>query len=201
MTRTQPSSTARGRSQRDRVLRAAMDIFATQGFRGASLDAVADAVGMTRQGLLHYFPSKVQLLLGVLEVRNEDDIALVEQAIADSHAFADALVALARHNQQRPELIRLFTVLAAESVDAGHPGHDRFVERYRSARAGFTERIETEQREGRIDARIAPASLAVLLIAVMDGLQLQHLLDPASVDMAAPLAELLSLLAPVSPRT
>jgi AcrR family transcriptional regulator len=201
MTRGQPSNTARGRSQRDRVLRAAMDIFAAQGFRGASLDAVADAVGMTRQGLLHYFPSKVQLLLGVLEVRNEDDIALVERLTEDSHAFADALVALARHNHERPELIRLFTVLAAESVDAGHPGHDRFVERYRGVRAGFTERIEAEQREGRIDARIAPASLAVLLIALMDGLQLQHLLEPAAVDMAAPLADLLALLAPVSPRT
>jgi AcrR family transcriptional regulator len=178
-----------------------MDIFATQGFRGASLDAVADAVGMTRQGLLHYFPSKVQLLIGVLEVRNEDDIALVERLIDDSHGFADALVALARHNQDRPELIRLFTVLAAESVDVGHPGHDRFVERYRSVRAGFTERIEAEQREGRIELRIAPASLAVLLIAVMDGLQLQHLLEPDAVDMAAPLADLLSLLEPVSPRT
>jgi AcrR family transcriptional regulator len=183
------------------VLRAAMDIFATQGFRGASLDAVADAVGMTRQGLLHYFPSKVQLLLGVLEVRNEDNIALVERLIDDSHGFADALVALARHNQDRPGLIRLFTVLAAESVDARHPGHDRFVERYRSVRAGFTEHIEIEQRAGRMDAGIAPASLAVLLIAVMDGLQLQHLLEPAAVDMAAPLGDLLALLAPVSPRT
>jgi AcrR family transcriptional regulator len=201
MTRGQPSSTARGRSQRERVLRAAMDIFAMQGFRGASLDAVADAVGMTRQGLLHYFPSKVQLLLGVLEVRNEDNIALVERLIDDSHGFADALVALARHNQDRPGLIRLFTVLAAESVDARHPGHDRFVERYRSVRAGFTEHIEIEQRAGRMDAGIAPASLAVLLIAVMDGLQLQHLLEPAAVDMAAPLGDLLALLAPVSPRT
>ena len=71
MTRVRPTETARGRSQRERMLRAAMDIFSTQGFRGASLDAVADAVGMTRQGLLHYFPSKVQLLLGVLDLREE----------------------------------------------------------------------------------------------------------------------------------
>jgi AcrR family transcriptional regulator len=196
MRRARPTETERGRTQRERVLRAAMDIFSTQGYRGASLDAVAEAVGMTRQGLLHYFPSKVQLLLGVLEVRNEDDIALVEQVIDDSHGFADALVALARHNQDRPELIRLFTVLAAESVDAGHPGHDRFVERYRDARAGFAERIEEEQREGRIDVRMAPASLAVLLIAVMDGLQLQHLLEPDAVDMVRPLADLLALLDP-----
>jgi hypothetical protein len=44
---------------------------------------------MTRQGLLHYFPSKVQLLLGVLEVRNEDNVALVAEVIERSHGFAD----------------------------------------------------------------------------------------------------------------
>ena len=42
------------------------------GYRGASLDAVAAAVGISRQGVLHYFPSKTHLLLGVLELRDED---------------------------------------------------------------------------------------------------------------------------------
>ena len=29
---------------------------------------------MTRQGLLHYFPSKVQLLLGVLDLREAENL-------------------------------------------------------------------------------------------------------------------------------
>jgi AcrR family transcriptional regulator len=201
MTPDRPTTTPRGRSQRERVLRAAMDIFAAQGFRGASLDSVADAVGMTRQGLLHYFPSKVHLLLGVLDLRAEDNADLVQRMTDRSHGFADTLLALARHNQERPELIRLFTVLVAESVDVDHPGHERFVERYRGVRRRITEQVVIEQREGRISDAIAPTSLATLLMAVMDGLQLQHLLDPTSVDMAEPLAELLTLLAAVSPRT
>jgi AcrR family transcriptional regulator len=201
MTPDRPTTTPRGRSQRERVLRAAMDIFAAQGFRGASLDSVADAVGMTRQGLLHYFPSKVHLLLGVLDLRAEDNADLVQRMTDRSQGFADTLLALARHNQERPELIRLFTVLVAESVDVDHPGHERFVERYRGVRRRITEQVVVEQREGRISDAIAPTSLATLLMAVMDGLQLQHLLDPASVDMAEPLAELLALLAAVSPRT
>jgi hypothetical protein len=41
----------------------------------------------------------------------------------------------------------------------------------------------------------------VLLMAVMDGLQLQHLLDPGSIDMVEPLAELLAMVEKVSPRT
>jgi AcrR family transcriptional regulator len=197
----QPTSTPRGRSQRERVLRAAMEIFSTQGYRGASLDAVAESVGMTRQGLLHYFPSKVDLLLGVLDLRQRDNAALVQEKIKGSHGLADTLLALTRHNQAEPELIRLFTVLAAESVDVDHPGHDRFVERYRRVRVNLAELVATEQSEGRMDETIAPSSLAILLMAVMDGLQLQHVLDPGSVDMVGPLAELLAMVEKVSPRT
>jgi AcrR family transcriptional regulator len=195
------TTTPRGRSQRERVLRAAMEIFSTQGYRGASLDAVAEAVGMTRQGLLHYFPSKVDLLLGVLDLRQEDNAALVQQKIERSDGLAETLLALTRHNQEQPELIRLFTVLAAESVDVDHPGHERFVERYRRVRVNLAELVATEQREGRMTETVAPSSLAVLLMAVMDGLQLQHVLDPGSVDMVAPLAELLAMVEKVSPRT
>ena len=49
--------------------------------------------------------------------------------------LADMLIQLVSRNQERPELVRLFTVLAAESVDADHPGHDRFVARYRDVRS------------------------------------------------------------------
>ena len=53
--------------------------FTAHGFRGASLDAVAAAVGISRQGVLHYFPSKTNLLLGVLELRDEESIARAEE--------------------------------------------------------------------------------------------------------------------------
>jgi AcrR family transcriptional regulator len=196
MTRTRTNETSRGRSQRERVLQAAMDIFSIQGYRGASLDAVADAVGMTRQGLLHYFPSKVQLLLGVLELRQEDQHARVEQMFEHSQGMADAVLTIARRNQARPELIRIFTVLAAESIDADHPGHAWFVDRYRTVRSNMAEQIAAEQRAGTLSPALAPESIAVLLIAVMDGLQIQHLLEPEAVDVVEPLADLLALLDP-----
>jgi AcrR family transcriptional regulator len=196
MTRVRTNETSRGRSQRERVLQAAMDIFSTQGYRGASLDAVADAVGMTRQGLLHYFPSKVQLLLGVLELRQEEQRARVEQMFEQSQGMADAVLTIARRNQARPELIRIFTVLAAESIDAEHPGHAWFVDRYRTVRSNMAEQIAAEQRAGTLSAALAPESIAVLLIAVMDGLQIQHLLEPEAVDVVEPLADLLALLDP-----
>jgi AcrR family transcriptional regulator len=194
VTRVRSTETARGRSQRERVLRAAMDIFSTQGYRGASLDAVAEAVGITRQGLLHYFPSKVELLLGVLDLRQEEDHVRIQRMFDRSQGMADVLLTLSRRNQTRPELVRMFTILASESVDAEHPGHEWFVDRYRGVRSRMMERIADEQRAGTLTAALTPESISVLLIAVMDGLQIQHLLDPQAVDLVKPLEDLLRLL-------
>lgn len=192
MAATRPrTTTPEGREQRERILRAALRLFTAQGFRGASLDAVAAEVGISRQGVLHYFPSKTHLLLGVLDLRDAETLARAEE---QADTFAGNLIGIVAHNQRDPDLTRLFTVLAAESVAPEHPGHDRFQERYRSVRAALAEAIDDAQEAGELDPEIDPAHLATLLTAVMDGLQLQFLLDPESVDMVAPLTALFGLL-------
>lgn len=52
---------------RARALAAATRLFAAQGFEATSVQAVADAVGVTKQAVLHHFPSKEQLRQAVLD--------------------------------------------------------------------------------------------------------------------------------------
>lgn len=40
------------------ILDAALDVFSTQGFRGATLDQIAEVAGLSKPNLLYYFPSK-----------------------------------------------------------------------------------------------------------------------------------------------
>lgn len=40
------------------ILEAALDVFSSQGFRGATLDQIADVAGLSKPNLLYYFPSK-----------------------------------------------------------------------------------------------------------------------------------------------
>lgn len=40
------------------ILEAALDVFSQQGFRGATLDQIAEAAGLSKPNLLYYFPSK-----------------------------------------------------------------------------------------------------------------------------------------------
>ena len=61
------------RDRREEILQAASDLFGVRGFRGTSLASIAEAVDLTEPGLLHYFPSKVNLLQSVLEYRDHQD--------------------------------------------------------------------------------------------------------------------------------
>ena len=188
-------SYAKGRERREAILVAANELFAAQGFRGASLAAIAARVGLSEAGLLHHFPSKEHLLLELLDLRHERDGERVARAIANHTAMLDALLTLCRDNQRSPGLVRLFTILAAESVDGDHPAHDWTVARYADLRAQLAARLRDEQREGRVSGALDPELVAPQILAMFDGLQLQWLLAPGDVDMTAVFADFLERLA------
>src|SRR5688572_20973175 len=147
---------------------------------------------MSTPGLLHHFPTKEHLLIDLLALRHEQDSERVTK-LSTSHGgrLLDALLELAATNAATPGLVRLFTVLAAESVDDGHPGHEWFVGRYRETRRSVCEMLRDEQRRGLIrgDADIELAAAQIL--AMFDGVQLQWLLDPEAVDLVATLGDYL----------
>jgi AcrR family transcriptional regulator len=187
---------AKGRERREAILAAANELFAAQGFRGASLAAIAARVGLSEAGVLHHFPSKEHLLLELLDLRHERDAERIDRMLAEHPGVLATLLALCRDNQRSPGLVRLFTILAAESVDADHPAHDWTLERYAELRRGLTERLGEEQRAGRVRADLDPGLVATQILAMFDGLQLQWLLAPDEVDMSAVFADFLSRLEP-----
>ncbi len=68
MNRTRPQSRIQARNSAA-ILDAALQVFSQQGFRGATLDQIADVAGLSKPNLLYYFASKEaihQALLGQL---------------------------------------------------------------------------------------------------------------------------------------
>jgi AcrR family transcriptional regulator len=57
----------RGRTTRDRLLRAARELFGERGYDGTSIGAVLEASGVARGALYHHFPSKEALFDAVLD--------------------------------------------------------------------------------------------------------------------------------------
>ncbi|WP_050522693.1 TetR family transcriptional regulator C-terminal domain-containing protein [Pseudorhodobacter wandonensis] len=48
------------------ILDAALDVFSANGFRGATLDQIAEVAGLSKPNLLYYFPSKEAMHLALL---------------------------------------------------------------------------------------------------------------------------------------
>ena len=54
----QPRRTRIQTEKRELILEAALEVFSAKGFRGATLDQIAEAAGMSKPNLLYYFRRK-----------------------------------------------------------------------------------------------------------------------------------------------
>ena len=160
--------------RREEILAAATELIAASGFNGVSIGAVATACGMTKAGLLHHFPSKEQLLVAVLERRDQLDLAAIDAGLApatDAAAARAMLTRLVRRNLAQRSIVQLYTVLSAEALDPAHPAHDYFRKRLRGARSQLERHVFAWHPR--------PQVAAVELLAFLDGLQLNWLRDPS----------------------
>jgi AcrR family transcriptional regulator len=185
-------SYAKGIAKREEILTAALDVIARNGYRRTSVRELADAVGLSQAGLLHYFSSKEELFQEILRKRDEVDTATYGIDVA-GHAL-ESLTALVAHNTEVPGLVQLYAQVSTEAAgDPDHPSHAFFVERYAAIRAEFSRFIRAEQAAGRVGDDIDPEATAALIVAATDGLQTQWMLDP-TFDMVEHLEKLWQLI-------
>lgn len=184
MTVTQPHPRPATAHKRDEILRAAIETFGAKGSTNGTLADIAQQVGMTHAGVLHHFGSKQKLLLEVLSYRDRADVeGLVDQHIPGGPELFLHLVRTAFANAQRPGIVQVFTVLSSESVTDGHAAHEYFVERYRVLRQDLREAFEVLCEQQGVTDRAAVDKASAAILAVMDGLQLQWLLNPTAFDL------------------
>ncbi|MFY1669324.1 TetR family transcriptional regulator [Plantactinospora sp. WMMB334] len=65
---------------RARILRAALDLFAAQGYQRTPLRQIADRLGLTKAGVLYHYPSKEHLLMALAEPLISDLETALERA-------------------------------------------------------------------------------------------------------------------------
>jgi len=174
---------ARGAAARDRVVRSALRAYATNGYSGSSLAGIAADAGLTTAGLLHHFPSKEELLVAVLQERDRQDGERFHLRGFVGLDALDALVKLVEANATTPGLVRAFTVLMGESAAEDHPAGRWFQERYPRRCANLAAALQAGIDSGQIRPDTDSDAVATEIIAMMDGLQVQWVLNPERVDM------------------
>lgn len=180
---------ARGRYRnglrtRAQILDAAGKVFGQFGYAGGSLRQIAASIDISPASLLQHFGSKEGLLMAVLEQWDSDSrsVDMDKRGLTYFVGLKD----LMRYHVSHGGLLELFLTLTAESTHPEHPAHDFIRARQDRTLTEFTAHLrearscgdirELTDREIDFEAR--------LLVALLDGLELQWLHDP-SIDLVA----------------
>jgi AcrR family transcriptional regulator len=170
-----------GVKRREQIVESAAEAFAEFGYSGASIRTIAGRVGISPATLIQHFGSKEGLLEAVLE--DWTKTALPIPADTRGLAYFNALRELMDFHLAHRGLVELFLTMATEASSPVHParafirrryarGFDEFVKHLREARDLGEIRLGEEDIEHEARA----------LMALMDGLELQWLIEP-SVDL------------------
>jgi AcrR family transcriptional regulator len=155
---------------RQRILDAALDLFGARGVDAVSLDEIARVVGVRKQTVLYWFPSKDDLVDAVLEAAAAELVVVIEAAVRsapdDPLARIDAVVrAVFRPAVRRPALLGL--VREVSRLPAAHGDRLRLHVRPLVDRCvGYLSR---EMEQGRL-RRADPGLVAALAYATLTGI-------------------------------
>jgi TetR/AcrR family transcriptional regulator len=132
-----------GEANIERILDAALAVFATDGFAGARIDAIAGRAGLSKPNLLYYFRTKADLYLAVL--RRTLDMWLVP--LAEMETQSDPVEALSGYVTRKleyardfPEASRLFAMEVMRGAPVLHSLLENDLKRLVASRVALLER-------------------------------------------------------------
>lgn len=163
-------------ARRAEIVHAALASFAEHGYERASLRDIAARAGVTHAALLRHFSGKDELLLAALAQRERHEEELAARIIESGMSGSGVLSAVLREEFSDPGYQRSWMALAIAATHPDHPAHDFFT--------GRRERMRTRFHDGslptsRDSANLTADEKVTLVLAMIDGLRIQALLDPS----------------------
>jgi len=153
---------------RERLLRAAADVFADRGYDGARVADIAAAAGVSNGAMYAHFASKAELLTGALRAHGQRLLADLFEA-DPNRSITDLLLVigqwLPRRRDARGYLIVEALVAARRDEDMARPMRD-----YVGERADWlAELMRVAQTGGELDPALSPNALAHLCLLLAMG--------------------------------
>lgn len=169
---------------RARILDAAMQVFAAEGFDGASLNTIAAAAGFTKGAVYSNFASKDELFLALIDrqvtQRSEVVLESLTDVQGDRRALATAVGERLMHSLHAdPQWQILFFEFCLRALRDEEVRH-RFVEQRRQVRARVAETTEALRERLGLTAMSAEA-LTLLVMGLSNGLAIEEMVDPGAV--------------------
>ena len=166
---------AQGRATHKKILMAATELFARQGYHKTTITDIAQAVNLTSGAVFHHFPSKEALLEAVVDwlARGIDIYSdHLNRADKGSLAVAQGVVdIMCEHFRRQPEATICLAALATEFAGSKNPMEKRLKEVYEDFVEAFSGVLENHPKV--TDSRAA----ATALIGAVQGIAVQGLLQ------------------------
>lgn len=162
-------------ARRAEIVRAALASFAVHGYERASLRDIAARADVSHSALLRHFASKDELLLAALAQRDIDDEELARHILETQAPAEHVLSQVLADEFAHPDAQRHWLALIVAATQPDHPAHSFFV--------GRRERMRTRLFAGRFGtadngALLSADEKVTMLMAMIDGMRIQALLDP-----------------------
>lgn len=171
--------------RRAAIVDAALGLFATKGYRGTSIAAVAELAGLTDAGVLYHFPTKASLLLAVLQHHDERYGLMVrESREGGAAAEFERLREWGAVMERDADLTALFVTLSAEHLREESPTNAYFRSRYTVVLQGYEDSFAAAAEAGLLRADVDLHREAIALTALLDGLRLQWFFTDRKVSIA-----------------
>jgi AcrR family transcriptional regulator len=172
----------RAASGRDRLVKAATELFAHQGFRATSVDDIAELAGTSRSLVFFHFGTKDGLLSAVVEKTVAEYTAPFfhdDETRSGIAALRDVIDARSKAGRARHELARLVYQLMGDAIGVEPQLAPRLAALNREVRSHFARLVRRAQAAGEMRADVDADDIALVLVSAFQGNTLQALLDPA----------------------
>lgn len=156
-------------ARRLQIIDAAITCFAASGYAGATTAAICREAGIGSGTFFHYFPTKQDLLVGILALGTQETRAWFAARLADADPLGvvEAYVAHAADEMADPRMagfVRAVGAVMGEPVVEAALADDT-----RAIEEGLAPWVERARAAGQVRDDVAAADLTQWVIAVVDG--------------------------------
>jgi TetR/AcrR family fatty acid metabolism transcriptional regulator len=180
-----PPETARGTTKRERILRAAIEVFAQNGYFNAKVSEIAKAAGVADGTIYLYFDNKEHVLITIFQEHTRNYLQSLERELMPIRRFEDRIRTAIRHHLETLGRDRALAVVS--QVELRHSlkfmsrlTHEEVTDYLKIIR----KIIEDGQKEGTFRRNLHPQLVAKSIFGILDEMVTSWILSDKEYNLA-----------------